>query len=326
MKRAAVVGAGLSGLIAANLLKSRGYDIEVYEIQSTLPDNHQAVLRFRSPALGEALGIPFKRVRAILCIAPSRNPFDNPLGASLAYSYATTGVRRTDRSITRLLDGPQVVERWVAPLDFRGILLERIKDRVMFDCCWLPTKYSDEDQPIISTVPMSSLYKMVKKNIPFDPPDFQAGEYLVISTNVAGLDAYGSMYNSNPSTHNPWTRVSITGSRVTMEVSMVWSQVGISSRTGTLFRDILEDMFNLNIDYKKSSPVIHHSKTDRILPIPDRFRKAFIMYMTDKHDVYSVGRFATWRPGMLLDEIIQDTNIVASMIEGDTAPRYEAAK
>ena len=334
MKRVIVVGAGLSGLIAANLLKSRGYDIEVYESQTALPDNHQAVLRFRSPILGEVLGIPFKRVQALLCLAPSAHRAQNPMLHALAYSYATTGNRRTDRSITRLLDGPKVVERWVAPPDFRSILFERIENDARLGHPWEIDHVRElSSTTIVSTIPMNatcvSLWKPNLAPPLLEKPDFQANQYVVISADVLNTDAYGSIYNPYTTEHDPWTRISINGSRAMMEISLTWTDnVLISDGQRDyfikMFENILTYLLDLEIDYSQGSPQFYHSRTDRILPIPDRFRKAFIMHLTDKHNVYSLGRFATWRPGMLLDEIIQDTNIIASMIEGDTAPRYEA--
>ena len=329
MKVVIVVGAGLSGLIAANLLRARGYEVDVFERQGALPDNHQAVLRFRSPALGEVLGIPFKRVRAILCVAPTRGPFigPNPIGASFAYSFATTGIRRTDRSITRLLDGPQIVDRWIAPPDFREILLERIQKDVHFKHYWSPSQHVKGDRPMISTIPMNALLKMVKGKKPFiDQPEFQANSYVAVTADLFDMDAYGSMYNTQPSEHSPWTRISFTGSMVSMEVSLTLIKKGTTMNYDLLLENVLDDFFGPSIGFKKDQLKIYFSKTDRILPIPDRFRKAFIMHLTDRHNVYSLGRFATWRPGMLLDEIIQDTSIIASMIEGNTASRYEAAK
>ena len=335
MKQADVVGAGLSGLIAANLLKSRGYDIRVYESQTALPDNHQAVLRFRSPVLGEVLGIPFKRVQALLCLAPSLHTAQNPLLHALNYSYVTTGSRRTDRSITRLLDGPKVVERWVAPPNFREILLERLDlDTVEFGVAW-GISSEREILPTVLTVPMSASFAMLDKpdlTLPLsEKPDFRANQYIVISAGVLNTDAHGSIYNPYTIEQEPWTRISINGNRAMMEISLSWADSpSISGKQRAhfinMFEIILIHLLGLEIDYSKGPPQFYHSQTDRILPIPDRFRKAFIMYLTDKHNIYSLGRFATWRPGMLLDEIIQDTSIIASMIEGDNVPHYESKK
>ena len=329
MKQTVIVGAGLSGLIAANLLKSRGFDILVYEKQTTLPDNHQAVLRFRSPALGEALGIPFKKVQAVLCLAPTSYPGQNALLHAMSYSDATTGIRRTDRSITRLLDGPKVVERWIAPPNFREILFERIKGDVRYGHSWT----LDEQPfkiPVVSTIPMSVVYQMTALTPAGVAPTFRANHYSTASADALNTDAYGSIYNPRPSFDEPWTRASVTGSRVSLEISMGWDdeEPTGAQRDGSivLLARVMLDLMGVSIDYRKDPPRVQYSASDRILPIPDRVRKGFIMHLTDKYNIYSLGRFATWRPGMLLDDIVQDVNIVASMIEGKSAYRYEAKK
>ena len=326
MKKATIIGSGLSGLIAANLLSARGYDIKVYECQKSLPDNHQAVLRFRSPNLGEALGIPFRKVKTLLCLS---HPTPNPMLNAFAYSYATTGVRRTDRSIVRLFDGPKVVDRWIAPIDIKEILFDRIQERVHFERTW--SLIEDYGPTVISTIPMNLMHKMAKdygSNF-IATSQFRANQYIVMSAYAVDTEAYGSVYNPQPTKDVPWTRFSITGPRVTLEISTIlgktltpWSKKEFSE----LFESLTKRILGLDIDHEKGPIRYYHSVSDRILPISDRFRKTFIMHMTDKYNVYSLGRFATWRPGMLLDDIIQDTSAIASMIEGDTAPRYEAKK
>ncbi len=48
----------------------------------------------------------------------------------------------------------------------------------------------------------------------------------------------------------------------------------------------------------------------KILPIDEDVRKRFIMWASDKHQVYSLGRFATWRPGLLLDDVVNDVRVI----------------
>lgn len=50
----------MAGLLAAHML--RRYSPTVVERQSRLPNNHTALLRFRSPAVSDATSIPFSRV------------------------------------------------------------------------------------------------------------------------------------------------------------------------------------------------------------------------------------------------------------------------
>ena len=50
-----IAGAGLAGLIAGNIF--RNYSPRIIEMQSSLPSNHKAILRFRDHSVSKATGI-----------------------------------------------------------------------------------------------------------------------------------------------------------------------------------------------------------------------------------------------------------------------------
>jgi hypothetical protein len=52
----------------------------------------------------------------------------------------------------------------------------------------------------------------------------------------------------------------------------------------------------------------------KLLPIDDSVRKNFILYLTDKYGIYSLGRFSTWRQ-LLLDDIALDCKQIERMID-----------
>ena len=54
-------------------------------------------------------------------------------------------------------------------------------------------------------------------------------------------------------------------------------------------------------------------KYGKLLPIEEKVRKEFILYLTQKYNIFSVGRFATWRQ-LLLDDIVDDINVIDNMI------------
>src|SRR5580765_6406324 len=103
-----IVGAGLAGLLCANMMIRR--KPTVVEKQPQLPNNHSAVLRFRTAVVGDVLGVPFRQVNMIKCPVPWRNPVSD----SLAYSYKCTGKYLSDRSITA---GIVQQTRYIAPSD-----------------------------------------------------------------------------------------------------------------------------------------------------------------------------------------------------------------
>ena len=55
----------------------------------------------------------------------------------------------------------------------------------------------------------------------------------------------------------------------------------------------------------------------KIMPIDEKLRKEFIYQMTTKYNIYSVGRFATWRQ-LLLDDVVEDIQHIEHFIRNDT--------
>jgi hypothetical protein len=108
-----IVGAGMAGLLAGNMMRQLAP--QIMEEQKQLPNNHSAVLRFRTSKVGDALGIRFRKVRMVKTALEWRNP----VADALAYAYKNGGVRLSDRSITA---GMTVDDRYIAPPD----LIERM--------------------------------------------------------------------------------------------------------------------------------------------------------------------------------------------------------
>ncbi len=58
-------------------------------------------------------------------------------------------------------------------------------------------------------------------------------------------------------------------------------------------------------------------KYGKIEPINEELRKQFIFEMTTKYNIYSVGRFATWRQ-LLLDDVVEDIQHVEKFIRASS--------
>ncbi len=152
-----IVGAGLSGLIAANYFSR--YDPIVCDIQSILPNNHKALLRFRSDTVSKSLKIPFKKVLVRKALVHGSNFLDipNPYVAN-QYSMKVTG-NIMERSVWDL----SPVHRYIAPPDFIQQLAKGVDIRYgeNFDFNYHHTL------PVISTIPMPVLCKKLWKKYPY---------------------------------------------------------------------------------------------------------------------------------------------------------------
>lgn len=286
-----IIGAGMAGLLAANMLQH--HRPVVYEKQKELPNNHSAVLRFRSSIVGDVLGIEFKKVTMIKDVIP----WLNPVADAMAYSDKNGGRLRSDRSV---IAGRVEAERYIAPSN----LIERMAERVEVMYAWdFAECIGDQVEAIISTIPMPILMRILKYPISPEELGFTYREGININARVIDCDAYVSLYF--PSPRIPFSRVSITGDNLIIE----------GDKTLTLQAAIDGACNYLGIKQSRvCEPVMHEQRYHKINPINDRARKAFMFWATTEHNIYSLGRYATWRPGLLLDDLVNDVRVIERFI------------
>lgn len=306
-----IVGAGLAGLLAGNMLQR--HKPTITEQQHLLPNNHSAVLRFRGHEIGDILNIPFKKVTMIKCVVP----YLNPVADALSYSHKNTGIYRSDRSI---ITGLVTADRYIAPPD----LIARM-------AAPLTIKYNSPFQspagwvPVVSTMPMPALMSLLEYPRAAEV-EFTSKEGLNIRCLIDSCDAYVSLLVPDP--HSPISRISITGNEMIVEVpnfkfeehsefEKFVSAIGFDiAQQACKFAGIPNDAI-VALGW-------HRQKYAKINPIDDDVRKDFIYWATDKHGIFSLGRFATWRPGLLLDDLVKDIRLIDKWVSRQD--RYEVAR
>jgi hypothetical protein len=282
-----IIGAGLSGLLAANML--RRHDVTIIEKQKELPNNHHAVLRFRSPEIGNILGINFKKVNMI----KTHVPYRNLVADSLSYSKKVSGMYLSDRSI---IAGTISAERYIAPPDLIQQMAENVK--INFDSF----QYTDTI-PHISTIPMPIMMGILGYS---EKISFKSVPGVVFTGTVLDCDAYVSVLFPGP---EPYSRATITGNQLmiefpdleevpeTIDLALAYVHLGF------------DDVVVLDGAFKKQ-------EFFKIIGIDDAERKKFQRWATVNYNIYSLGRYATWRPKLLLDDLIDDVRKIESWIVG----------
>jgi hypothetical protein len=283
-----IVGAGMAGLLAARMLSHR--KPVVWETQKALPNNHSAVLRFRTSQVGDILGIPFKRVNMIKDTLHWRNP----IADSLAYSYKNSGSYRSDRSVTR---GLVSEERFIAPPDLISQMAEGVK--IEFGREYDPNDPHVRGSNVISTIPMPALMELLDYDM---GPDFSYREGWTLTALVRDCDAYVSLLV--PAPEDPISRVSITGNQMIIELA----REPVATPTGTAW-DAARKL-GIETDAVFGVGELRRQTYNKIIPIDDESRKRFMLWATSNCHVYSLGRFATWRPGLLLDDLVKDVRLI----------------
>ena len=295
-----IIGAGMAGLLAAQML--RRHRPFIREAQAHLPHNHDALLRFKTDAVSRATGIPFRRVWVTKGVV---GRFD-PIAAANKYSFKVTG-EVLPRSILNLEPG----ERYVAPLDFIPAMAAGLEITYSSPLTGPDLEEAAAiDETIVSTIPMPALMRMVEW------PDPEEGgspfRWRPVFTTRGWIkrpkvDLYQTLYY--PGSDVPWYRISITGQEVIAE-SMMESENECDSFN--LLERLIVD-FGLpaitTVEWQKES----RQEYGKLAPMDSTVRRSFILAMTDKYRVYSLGRFATWRQ-ILLDDVVHDVEVIEKFI------------
>lgn len=291
-----IIGAGISGLLAATQFQTA----KVFESRARGEPGHKALLRFRSSAVGDAVGIEFRKVRVHKGIWRDGRHIAPSIKVANQYSQKVLG-RLGDRSIWSV----EPSDRYVAPDDFIDQLIERVGPRIEWDA---PVQVADWQRtssvsamPIISTIPMSEVVRQLdlKKH-----PDFSYKGIHVSRFKIDDADVFQTIYFPSPDTDV--YRASMTGDTLIIE------SMG-DSLTHKEYSDVL-DAFGID---QVSAPLENASQRfGKIAPIDDAWRRKFIVELTQRLNVYSLGRFAIWR-NVLADDVLNDIGVIKKLLKGD---------
>lgn len=287
-----IYGAGLAGLLAGCVFQTA----TIHEAAPPHSTSHKALLRFRSKAVADAVGIEFRPV----CVRKGlwyQNAFHAPT-IQLANWYSR---KVTDQLLDRSIWDLASVERYIAPENLIEQLIERCANRIHWNSplTALPAK---RDGPVISTIPMNLVAKMTA----MPAPVFSYQQIVVRRWRVPDADVFQTVYIPDPNT--TLYRVSITKDLVIAEYMRVeddydfWRAFGLTGDEATPLE-------------------VTRQRFGKIAPIEDRWRKQFMFHLTQTYGIYSVGRFATWR-NILLDDVIHDLAVIKRMINANLYDHY----
>jgi hypothetical protein len=303
-----IIGAGLSGLLAANMLMGHGHKVIVHEVANSLPNNHKALLRFRSSVIGDTLGIPFKKVKVLKSVQDNFNP----VADAMSYSFKVTGgySLRSIASVFRT----EMVERYIAPDDLVERMYARAKDLVEFRFSQ-PINLADmKGKIVVSTIDMSSAVSSLygdSRSIAFKYMPISLIRFKMVDVEV---NAYATVYIPNPDV--PLYRASITGDLIILELSEAPPYTHGDFDNSHLIDEGMKflgiDIYGVDAD----SFSIHHRGNGKIVAIDEAVRRKVVSDLTNDFGIYSLGRYATWRPGLLMDDLIKDLRIIQRLING----------
>lgn len=288
-----IIGAGLSGLLAGVLNENA----EIHE-PFIEQNSHQALLRFRSPDIGEAVGIPFKKVTAYKSIWHEGE--HTPMNVMMMNKYS----RKVSGKIShRSIRHTEAETRWMAPEGFQDMLRNICESRIHYDA-HIPSVL-DYKGPIISTIPMNVLsrhlgtHHILGKEIDIIK-DTKA--IYVTRYEISDCEAFMTIYY--PELGLNVYRASISGNMLIIECIKPMQE-----------KDLTTVVNSFGIC---SYPITEHTlnfmqNNGKMSLINENVRKAFILNATLKHNIYSLGRFAVWKD-ILLDDVYHDIGRIKHFI------------
>jgi hypothetical protein len=309
-----IYGAGMAGLLAANLL--RRHKPVIHEAAAELPNNHAALLRFRTDAVSRATGIPFRKVRVHKGIMFEESLYTAPtLKLSNLYSEKVSG-KVHNRSILNL----DPSDRFISPPNFIEQLARSCAIYYNMPLTEEVLKEHEDykfEPPLISTIPMPVLMEMLGWR---HQEKFESQSITSIVASLADYkyDVYQTLYY--PGSETRAYRASMVGSQFILE--LIGDEKDNHRELAYAEDQVRHHLEDFGIRPEAIYALTHKTQRyGKILPIDDAARKTFILHASDHFNIYSVGRFATWRQ-ILLDDVVQDIEVVASFInQRDTYAR-----
>lgn len=307
-----VVGAGLAGLMAAHAWPQA----IVLEAAPRPAATHRALLRFRSDAVARLTGVRFTPVRVHKGIWFDGAYHEPSIQLANLYARKVTGRLQGDRSIWSLAP----VDRWIAPEDFYDQLVQSVGPRIQWGCEFDWHAPRPVGSAVVSTAPLP--YTAGALGLlgaePAGRLQFQRAAIRVERFKVPGARAYQTVYFPQESTQ--LYRASITGDVLIMEYADEFLEQAPSA-DGAM--GLVREAFGLGWTAVEMIETVSQ-KFGKISPIDDTARRALLFNLTHKHNVYSLGRFATWR-NILLDDVVQDIDVIKRLLRADSYELSRAA-
>ena len=285
-----IIGAGMSGLLCGAL----NPDSIVYEAGPERESDHKALFRCKTDQIAKILGLSFKEVTVHKAIW--LDGIEVSITPRIAHMYSQKISNKIlGRSILNIATGT----RFIPPSDFIDQL--KLRCNIVYNHKIAEIK---EQSPVISTIPMPSMLNIL--NMKEINDTFTANPIYVNQISIKNCDTYCTIYYPNPEMNT--YRASITGNTLITE--------GIGVLSAKELNEICNS-FGISFTRQMMNTVLNHiQKLGKITPIDNKIRQKVITDMTIYHNVYSLGRFATWRPKVMLDDVLEDIWHIKKLIQG----------
>jgi len=291
-----IVGAGLAGLLAAHAWPRA----QVLEARPRPEAIHKAVLRFRSRAASVLTGIEFREVLVRKGIWSEGAAVAPSIRCANLYAQKVLGRLTGDRSIWNT----EPATRYIAPPDFYEQMVGVVGSRIAWGEV---VDFTLGKGPLVSTAPLPVTLAAVGYEAA-NQMNFHHADIHVERLRVKGADLFQTIYFPDAATGV--YRASFTGDLLIAEGSRAITPQDLQQNVFPAF-GLLPGWGNVEAVGPPS-----RQSYGKIAPLEDAPRKAAMYHLTVRHNVFSLGRFATWR-NILLDDVVDDIAVIKRLMRAD---------
>lgn len=309
--RLAIIGAGISGLVAAGFFKS--FSPDIYEAKESAVTNHHAVMRVRDEKIGMILGAPTEKVMVekSVCLDGVLSA-QSSIRANNLYSMKMDG-QLSSRSIFDTSRVSRYLVNWGAinfPVKY-GCKFAAIEGNTFFvggDGVLLVDAANYD--AIISTIPMPEMMDML--GMMHDPNMFKWREIQVSRGKLKmESEVHQTIYYPDPC---------FPAYRATIEKDVIIIE-SFGRAGGTNLKRILHD-FGLSFEDVGGWKTFKQ-KYGKLYYTDDDARRRVILELSEKYNIFSAGRFAIWKQ-IRVDDLVGDLEKISRMLRISTTRRkYE---
>jgi hypothetical protein len=274
---------------------------------------HDALMRLRNPAVADLIGAKKKKVNITKGIWYKGNFINTPnIKINNIYSiklYGTVGKRsilKPGDSTRYLIDGgipipnDKIINQKVNSIKDRKIFLfeENFINELEYDYC-------------ISTIPMDIMYSKIVK-----PP---TGINLKFESNPVSVKrlTLKNPTDANQTITYPDPEFNIYRITIQNDIIIIESRAAPEFKIKTEYEYLIPESFGIPKSFWVEFSGLSNIKNGKIIPANNKERLKYIMWLTDKHNIFSLGRFATWRP-LRTDHLLEDIKIIRRIINSKT--------
>lgn len=297
-----IIGAGMAGLLAGQHFRSLAP--KIFEKQKSLPNNHKALLRFRSKVVSDMTGIDFRKVQVHKMMNYEGEHFtESNLRFNNMYSQKVTG-GAYPRSAIDL----SPVDRFIAPENFIARVSTGLEISYTADGedVIRNQMIQNSPPPLISTMPIAKLAKILCYDL---YARLETKPIWTTTFYVESTDVYQTVYYPNPDL--PLYRMSITGDKVIAEFTCNPVEHWGSQAKMNIYHFLERDFA---ITGEPSRPVTSHQEHGKIVPCDREEIRKFMGWATREYNIYSLGRWATHRQ-VLMDDVAKDLKVISKLIK-----------